>query len=218
MATVIILFGPQGSGKGTQAEYLVEALCVPRISPGDIFRLEKEEGTDLGMLAASYTNRGELVPSDVTNRMIEKRLGENDCAKGFILDGYPRNELQADALDVMVDTLEHPINHVFEIWISDKEAVKRISGRRVCACGVSYHLTYKPPKQEGICDKCGQPLVMRDDDKPDAIKRRLEIYHNTTEPLFDRYKSRGIFMRINGEQSIAKVKEDIFFVLKDRRI
>lgn len=213
MASYLVLFGPQGSGKGTQAEYLVAALRVPRIAPGDIFRREKEAGTDLGKLVAAYTARGELAPLDITNSLMEKRLGEADCVRGFILDGYPRNVLQADALDGMLRTLEKTLSQVFEIWISDDEAVARIGGRRVCACGASYHVVHNPPKKEGICDSCGKPLSVRDDDKPDAIKRRLEIYHHDTEPLFERYRARGIFTRINGEQSISKVREDIFTAL-----
>lgn len=210
----LILFGPQGSGKGTQAEYIAEAFTIPRLSPGEIFRREKEEETDMGKLAASYTDRGELAPSKVTNEIMAKRLGEMDCVQGFILDGYPRNKVQADALDSILGVLEKELTHVFEIWISDTEAVKRIGGRRVCACGTSYHVRHNPPKKEGICDKCGQPIFMRDDDEPDAIKRRLEIYHTNTELLIERYKKRGIMTRVNGEQSIQKVREDIFTIFQ----
>lgn len=201
----IIVFGPQASGKGTQAEILSQELKVPWISTGEIFRQNIQKQTDLGKLASQYLNKGKLVPDDVTNQLVAKRLKGTDILKGFVFDGYPRNRAQADALEGMTK-----IEVALEIWISDKEAIMRISGRRVCQCGMIYHIKFNPPKKESICDQCGAELIQREDDKEEAIKQRLAIYHQDTEPLLKLYLAKGILIRINGEQPIPKVTREIF--------
>lgn len=201
----IVVFGPQGSGKGTQAEILAAELNVPRIAPGDIYRKNIKEQTSLGKLAEEYINKGVLVPDKITNQLMAERLKEADVLKGFLLDGYPRNKVQLAALDEVVFP-----EVALEIWISDKEAVFRISGRRVCKCGRTYHLNFNLPKKEGVCDRCGEELFQRDDDKEAAVKKRLEIYHHDTELLLKTYLGRGSLMRINGEQPIPEVTKEIF--------
>lgn len=198
----IILLGPQGSGKGTQAGLLSKKLNVPKITTGDILRDNEKEGTKLGKLASSYMNKGKLIPDETINKIVEERLNKENCKKGFVLDGYPRNVKQAEMLKKMTD-----IDFVIEIAISDKEAIKRISGRRSCKCGEVYHISYNPSKVPETCDKCGSRLFQRDDDKEELVKKRLEIYHKETEPLTEFYKDKHI--RIDGEQSIEKVFEDI---------
>lgn len=205
----ICVFGPQGSGKGTQAEKLVETYGIPQVSPGNMFRKAIADQTELGKKVDHILKAGNLVPNEVTNALMQERLEQEDAIDGFVLDGYPRNENQADALDSIV-----PLHYVFVIDITDEESVNRISRRRVCLeCGTTYHLDAKPPKQEGVCDVDGKALVQREDDKPEAIKKRLEIYHDETEPLFKRYEERGILYRIDGMQSIDAVWEKIQEVL-----
>lgn len=197
----ICLFGPQGSGKGTQAEKLSLFFGVPHVSPGNIFRKAITDKTELGQRVEQVMNAGQLVPNDITNTLMRNRLQEEDCLEGFILDGYPRNKEQADALDAMT-----ALSHVLLIHISDEESVHRISLRRVCSsCGMTYHPEWKPPVVEGVCDACGQALMQRDDDKPEAIRERLRIYHTETEPLLQRYSDRGILHRIDGVGSIEDV-------------
>ncbi|PIS42255.1 MAG: adenylate kinase [Candidatus Kerfeldbacteria bacterium CG08_land_8_20_14_0_20_40_16] len=201
----IVIFGPQGSGKGTQAEFLSKELGIPWISTGNIYRQNIEEQTELGKLASQYSFKGKLVPDKITNQLVAKRLKEKDAQEGFVLDGYPRNEIQAEALDKMAK-----IDAVFEIAISDKESIRRISGRRVCACGMTYHIDFNPPQQQGICDQCGKKLFQRKDDQEEITRQRLAIYHQNTEILLKRYWKQKILIRINGEQSIPAVKEEIF--------
>ncbi|PIW36879.1 MAG: adenylate kinase [Candidatus Kerfeldbacteria bacterium CG15_BIG_FIL_POST_REV_8_21_14_020_45_12] len=201
----ICLFGPQGSGKGTQAERLVGLFGVPHVSPGNIFRQAVAEGSELGLKVESIINSGSLVPDEVTNQLVKERLELEDCLDGFVLDGYPRNEVQAVALDE-VSTL----THVIVIEIPDEESISRISMRRTCSnCGMTYHLQSKPSKVEGVCDSCGSELVQRDDDKPEAIRHRLNIYHQETEPLIKRYEDRGVLHRIDGRGSIDAVWERV---------
>lgn len=201
VAKNICLFGPQGSGKGTQAEKLSAWLGLPHISPGNIFRKAVADHSALGKQVEVIINAGKLVPNDVTNALMRERLEQEDCMGGFILDGYPRNEDQAVALDGMTK-----LTHVFVIDISDEETIQRISRRRVCtACGATYHLEYKPPMQPDVCDNCGSVLMLRDDDKPEAIRQRLAIYHTETEPIFARYEERHILHRIGGAGSIEQV-------------
>lgn len=205
----ICIFGPQGSGKGTQAEKLVETYGIPQISPGNMFRKAIADQTELGKKVDDILKAGNLVPNEVTNALMKERLEQEDALDGFVLDGYPRNENQADALDGMV-----PLHYVFVIDITDEESIQRISQRRVCLeCGTTYHLDAKPPKKEGVCDVDGKELVQREDDKPEAIKKRLEIYHAETEPLLRRYEERGILHRIDGMQPIDNVWENVQSVL-----
>lgn len=198
----IILIGPQGSGKGTQAKLLSKKFKIPKISTGDILRQNTEKKTELGKIAASFTNTGKLVHDDVINEIVKKRLSEDDCKNGFILDGYPRKIMQAEFLKKITD-----IDYVLEIYISDREAVRRISGRRSCKCGDVYHIFYNPPRIDEKCNKCGSQLFQRDDDKEETVRKRLDIYHKETEPLIEFYKDKHT--RINGEQPIEDVFKEI---------
>ena len=199
----VCLFGPQGSGKGTQAEKLCDFLGVPQIAPGNIFRQAVADETELGKKVEEIINAGQLVPNDITNALMKERLQQEDCLEGFILDGYPRNPNQADALDSVSS-----LSHVIVIDIPDNESIRRISQRRTCTpCGITYHLEFKKPVEEGICDSCGKELTHRDDDQPESIKKRLSIYHQETEPLFERYKERGILCHVDGVGTIEEVWE-----------
>lgn len=200
----IVFFGPQASGKGTQAEFLSSKLNLPNISVGNLFRNHIKNQTKLGKTAEGYINQGKLVPPKIVNEMTIDRLKESDCKNGFILDGYPRNLDQFNAFEKFTK-----ITHAIEVWISDEEAIRRLSGRRSCSCGEIYHIKYNPPRIKNICDKCGGGLYIRDDDTPEAIKMRLKIYHKETEPLIKLYQEMGVHIKINGEQSIVKVNKDI---------
>jgi len=200
----LIIIGPQGSGKGTQAGMISEKYNIPQIATGDIFREHLKKKTKLGKLAASYMNKGNLVPDDVVIKIVEDRLKKDDCKNGFILDGFPRNLNQAQALDKITK-----IELVFEIAVSEEVSIKRISGRRSCVCGATYHIHNIPPKKENICDKCGKELFQRDDDKAEAIKKRLAIYHEETQPVIDFYDEKGIVRKMDGEEPIETVFEDI---------
>jgi adenylate kinase len=201
----IVFLGSQGSGKGTQAELLAKRLKIPTISVGNLFREHIKNKTEIGEIVKMYLDQGKLAPTKIATKMIEARLSEDDCKKGFILDGYPRNKMQFNALIKFIE-----ITHAIEIQISDEEAIHRISGRRVCSvCGKNYHLIYNLPKQDEICDICKIKLKIRDDDKPKSIKIRLKIYHKHTKPLIDLFKKQGIFIRVNGEKSIKEVNKEI---------
>ncbi|MBU0732391.1 adenylate kinase [Patescibacteria group bacterium] len=204
----ICLFGPQGSGKGTQADLMIKELDIPAVVPGNIFRHNISEKTELGQKVEEYTKAGKLVPDEITIEMIQNRLSEPDCASGFVVDGFPRNVSQAKSLND-----RHDITHALLINISDEEAIHRLSRRRVCDCGATYHLDYNAPEKEGICNDCGKELYQRDDDKEDVIKKRLNIYHQETEPIFDIYKEKGVFHEVDGKQAIPKVWEDIKKIL-----
>ena len=205
----IILFGPQGSGKGTQAELIEKEFGIPPVSTGNILRDNINRGTELGKTAKDYIVKGHLVPDSIILGIIENRLKEKDTKNGFLLDGFPRNKVQAEGLAKITD-----VDAVIEIDVSDKESIKRISGRRTCKCGAVYHVFYNPPRILEICDKCGSKLFQREDDKEDAIRKRLEIYHSETKPVISFYGEKSI--KINGEQSIEKVFENILSELKKR--
>lgn len=197
----ICLFGPQGSGKGTQAERLSAWLGIPHISPGNIFRKAMADRSALGEQVGEIINSGRLVPDQITNSLMQERILQEDCLMGFVFDGYPRNKAQVDALMGMTT-----LTHVIVIDIPKEESVRRISERRVCPqCGMTYHLTFKPAQVNGVCDACGTTLMQRDDDKPDAIHKRLEIYHTETEPLIAQFDAQGIVARIDGMGSIDDV-------------
>lgn len=197
--------GPQGSGKGTQADILSQKLGVPHISTGDIFREHIKGKTALGKKIEKIVKTGELVPDEITNEVIKQRLEKEDAKNGFVLDGFPRNLPQAEFLDKVKE-----IGLVLEVWISDEEAIKRISQRRTCLkCQKVYHLIYNPPKNEETCDGCGQKLVIREDDRPATIKRRLKLYHKETKPLLDYYKNKGVYEKIDGMPAIPEVTEQI---------
>lgn len=205
MKTKIAIFGPQGSGKGTQAEILKAKYGLLHIYPGQIYRDEKAKGSELGKQVAAYADQGKLVPNEITNGVIKNIITSSAAAQGFILDGYPRNQNQLEALDQMT-ALELAI--VLEL--SDEEGIRRLGSRRVCpACGKNYNLFTDPPKKDGLCDVCNKKLITRDDDQPEAIKKRLAIYHESTKPLLDEYERRGILRRINGDQAIEAVADQI---------
>ncbi|MFH1564403.1 MAG: nucleoside monophosphate kinase [bacterium] len=200
----IIFFGPQASGKGTQADFLSKELNLPNISVGNLFRNNIKNQTEIGKIAQTYINDGKLVPPKVVNEMTISRLKDADCDGGFILDGYPRNLEQFEAFDNFTK-----VTRAIEIWISDEEAISRLGGRRSCVCGEVYHIKYKSPKVDGICDKCGEKLYIRDDDTSEAIRVRLKIYHEETEPVIKLYQELGVLIKINGEQSIVDVNKDV---------
>ena len=206
----LILLGAPGAGKGTQAEILSEKLGSPTISTGNILRAAIQEGTPTGLKAKSYMDDGQLVPDSVIIGIVAERLAQPDCAKGFILDGVPRTIGQARALD------ENGvgIDRVLSIEISDREIEERMSGRRVCGkCGAPYHVKAKPPKREGVCDLCGGALVHRDDDKPETVRHRLEVYHQETEPLKDHYAGKGILVHADNQPTIEATTKVIMEAL-----
>jgi len=209
----IIIFGPQGSGKGTQAELIARRHAWPYISTGDIFRYNLKNQTELGQKVAEYINAGHLVPDELTNKIVHNRLEQPDCSVGFVLDGYPRNKTQLEFLAKITK-----VDLAIAIELTDAEAIARLAGRLACKCGLSYHPQNNPPKNRGICDKCGGELFRRDDDTPEAIQKRLEIYHAETEPLLAIYEKAGILRRVDGSKSIEGVYEqieDIFKKLKN---
>ena len=206
----IIIFGPQGSGKGTQAELIARRRGFPYISTGDIFRYHLKNKTELGMQVEKYVNAGQLVADDLTNQIVRDRIEQPDCAVGFVLDGYPRTAEQVDYLERIA-----AIDLAFVIEISDQEAIARLSQRLACKCGLSYHPVHNPPLTEGKCDRCGGALFRRDDDQPEAIAQRLAIYHEQTKPLLERYAQRGVLHRIDGSQSIEKVYQSIEQVISN---
>lgn len=210
MMNNIIIMGPQGSGKGTQADILSQKLSIPHVSTGEIFRENIKNQTELGKKIDSIVKSGALVPDEITNEITKERLELPDCANGFILDGFPRNLVQAEFLDKI-----KTISLVLEIFIDDEEAIKRITQRRTCLkCQKIYHLTYNPPKNDEICDLCGQKLIVREDDKKESVKRRLAIYHEQTKPLIDYYKAKNIYQEIDGAPPIPEVTAQIMKIFK----
>lgn len=198
----IILMGPPGAGKGTQAKKLIVEFNIPHISTGDMFREAIKEGTPLGKLAASYINDGHLVPDDVTIGLVKERLSKDDCKDGYLLDGFPRTIPQAEALDVLTKEIGREITHVVNIDTPKEELVKRICGRRVCKkCGAPYHVVNVKPKVEGICDICGGELIQRADDNEEALVTRLEAYNKMTKPLLEYYEKKGLLKTFDGSAS-----------------
>ncbi|WNY25553.1 adenylate kinase [Methanolapillus millepedarum] len=205
----IILFGPPGAGKGTQAQKLSKEYNIPQISTGDILRANVKEGTPLGLAAKSYMDKGALVPDDVLIGIIKNRLIQDDCKGGFLLDGYPRTIPQAEALGKILKEINKPIECVINIIVPEKDLVERISGRWMSACGASYHIQFNPPKKSGICDVCGDKLYQRTDDTADAVTQRLKAYQSQTAPLVDFYKKEGVLKDIDGTKDIDVVFEEI---------
>ncbi len=202
----LILLGPPGAGKGTQAVRLVAHFGIPQISTGDILRKAVKDGTDLGKLAKSYMDQGALVPDEVVIGIIRDRIVESDCEKGYILDGFPRTIAQAEALDEMLGELGTGIDHVVNIALGDDEIIKRLTGRRTCSqCGAGYHVLFDPPKKEGVCDKCGGTLIQRDDDKEETIRERLKVYRQQTEPLIAYYEGKGLLRTVPGDGSMEEI-------------
>lgn len=216
--TYLVLLGVPGAGKGTQARMLEETLGIPQISTGDIFRYNMKNNTELGQLAKSYMDRGDLVPDEVTIRMVEDRLQREDCARGAIFDGFPRNLVQAQALDAM--TADHGgIALTPLITLDDDEAMRRVTGRRVCrTCGAVYHVDFNPPKEAGKCDIDGGELYQRDDDKEETVKNRLYVYYKQTSPLVGYYFAKSLLAEIDGAQPIATVHRELMTMLQSRSI
>ena len=206
----LVLLGAPGAGKGTQASNLAEMLQVPHISTGDIFRANMRENTPLGVKAKSYMDQGLLVPDELTVDLVMDRLAQEDCQNGYILDGFPRTIAQADALAAK-ETLDAAVN----IDVEDSAIIDRMGGRRVCpACGESYHVKYNPPKKEGVCDKSGQALIVRKDDVPETVQKRLEVYHEQTAPLISYYEKQGKLVTVNGAQAPSQVTASIMEALQ----
>ncbi|EGG46590.1 MULTISPECIES: adenylate kinase [Streptomyces] len=202
----IVLVGPPGAGKGTQAAFLAKNLSIPHISTGDLFRANISRQTELGKLAKSYMDAGNLVPDEVTIGMAKDRMEQSDAAGGFLLDGFPRNVSQAEALDEMLKDEGMKLDAVLDLEVPEDEVVKRIAGRRVCRKDSShvFHVTYTPPKTEGVCDICGGELYQRDDDSEETVRTRLEVYHTQTEPIIDYYKAQGLVVTIS---ALGKVED-----------
>ncbi|MEU6545800.1 adenylate kinase [Streptomyces sp. NPDC046859] len=202
----IVLVGPPGAGKGTQAAFLAKNLSIPHISTGDLFRANISQQTDLGKLAKSYMDAGNLVPDEVTIGMAKDRMEQPDAENGFLLDGFPRNVSQAEALDEMLRSESMKLDAVLDLEVPEDEVVKRIAGRRICRKDSShvFHVTYSRPKQEGVCDVCGGELYQRDDDSEETVRKRLEVYHTQTEPIIDYYKAQGLVVTIS---ALGKVEE-----------
>lgn len=212
----IIMLGAPGAGKGTQAKKIAEKYHIPHISTGDIFRANIKGGTELGMKAKAFMDQGQLVPDEITIGMLMDRIQEADCADGYVLDGFPRTIPQAESLTDALKARGEAVDFAVNVDVPDENIVNRMSGRRACvSCGATYHIMYNPPKQEGICDVCGEKLVLRDDDKPETVQKRLSVYHDQTQPLIEYYNAAGVLANVDGTQDMEKVFQDIVAVLGD---
>ena len=211
----LIFLGPPGAGKGTQAKMLVERYGIPQVSTGDILRAAVAEGTDLGKKAKEYMEAGKLVPDEVVIGIIEERLKQSDCEKGFILDGFPRTVPQAEALDKVLEKMGRKIDHVLTLDVPEEELIRRLTGRRTCKkCGAMYHIIFNPPKAEGVCDKCGGELYQRPDDNEETVRSRLSVYEQQTRPLIDFYEKKGLVRKIDGRGEIKEIFEQIVRILE----
>ncbi|GLI36061.1 adenylate kinase [Desulforhabdus amnigena] len=210
----IILLGPPGAGKGTQAARLIAKYGIPQISTGDMLRAALKEGTPLGLEAKTYMDKGALVPDSVVIGLVKERIQKPDCAKGYMLDGFPRNVSQAEALDSMLAELSQKIDHVVCVEVPSSELLGRLTGRRTCrACGAGFHIRFDPPKKEGVCDKCGGELYQRDDDNEATVSSRLKVYDDQTKPLIDYYEKQGKLRRVDGVGSMSEIFERITAIL-----
>lgn len=208
----IIMLGAPGAGKGTQAKMIADKYCVPHVSTGDIFRANIKNGTELGMEAKKYMDQGLLVPDELTVKILLDRVAQEDCKNGYVLDGFPRTIPQAEVLDKALAELGESIDYAIDVDVPDENIVSRMSGRRAClSCGATYHIEHVPPKKEGICDRCGKELVLRDDDKPETVKNRLKVYHEQTQPLIDFYNGKGVLRTVDGTQDM----QDVFRAIVD---
>lgn len=210
----IIMLGAPGAGKGTQAKKIAEKYGIPHISTGDIFRANIKGGTELGMKAKSYMDQGQLVPDDVTIDMLLDRISEADCQNGYVLDGFPRTIPQAESLTKALEERGEKMDFAVNVDVPDESIVTRMGGRRACLkCGATYHVMFNPPKAEGVCDVCKEALVLRDDDKPETVQKRLSVYHDQTQPLIEYYKGQGILVTVDGTKELNEVFKDIVAVL-----
>ena len=210
----LTVLGAPGAGKGTQAKKIADRYQIPHISTGDIFRANIKEGTELGRKAKSYMDQGLLVPDELTLELIMDRFQNPDCANGYVLDGFPRTIPQAEALTAALEKNGDSIDYAINVEVPDENIITRMSGRRAClACGATYHVVYAPTKEEGVCDRCGEKLVLRDDDKPETVKKRLDVYHSQTQPLIDYYTKQGKLAEVDGTQSVDAVFDAIVKIL-----
>ena len=210
----IIMLGAPGAGKGTQAKKIAAKYNIPHISTGDIFRANIKNGTELGKKAKTYMDQGLLVPDDLVVDLVVDRVNQTDCENGYVLDGFPRTIPQAEALDRALAKLNQKVDFAINVEVPDENIIKRMSGRRACVdCGATYHMVYAAPEKEGICDKCSGNLILRDDDKPETVEKRLHVYHDQTQPLIDYYKEAGVLANVDGTQDMEKVFSDIDAVL-----
>ena len=210
----IIMLGAPGAGKGTQAKMIADKYGVPHVSTGDIFRANIKNGTELGMEAKKYMDQGLLVPDELTVRILLDRVAQDDCKNGYVLDGFPRTIPQAEVLDSELTKLGDHFDYAINVDVPDENIVKRMSGRRAClTCGATYHIEHVPPKKEGICDVCGSELVLRDDDKPETVKNRLNVYHEQTQPLIDFYTEKGVLKTVDGTVPMEEVFAAITAIL-----
>jgi len=210
----IIMLGAPGAGKGTQAKKIAEKYGLPHVSTGDIFRANIKNGTPLGLEAKKYMDEGKLVPDELTVKILLDRVAQDDCKKGYILDGFPRTIPQAEVLDKALKELNDKIDYAIDVEVPDENIINRMGGRRAClSCGATYHVVFNAPKKEGICDACGKELVLRDDDAPETVKKRLDVYHEQTQPLIDFYNNKGILVEIDGTMEMNDVFDAIVRVL-----
>lgn len=202
----IIMLGAPGAGKGTQAKMIADRYGIPHVSTGDIFRANIKNGTKLGMEAKQYMDKGLLVPDELTVKILLDRVAEDDCRNGYVLDGFPRTIPQAEVLDEALAGLGEKIDYAIDVEVPDENIVKRMGGRRAClSCGATYHIEHVPPKKEGVCDVCGQELVLRDDDKPETVRNRLKVYHEQTQPLIEFYQAKGVLKSVDGTMDMKDV-------------
>ena len=210
----IIMLGAPGAGKGTQAKQIADKYTIPHISTGDIFRANIKNGTELGQKAKQYMDQGLLVPDELTVRILLDRVAKEDCKDGYVLDGFPRTIPQAEVLEDALNKLGDKIDYAVNVEVPDENIIRRMGGRRAClSCGATYHIEHVPPKKEGICDQCGQPLVLRDDDKPETVKNRLRVYQEQTQPLIDFYTERKVLRTVDGTQDMQDVFHAIVEIL-----
>jgi adenylate kinase len=215
----LVLLGPPGAGKGTQGQYLTERLGIPKISTGDMLRDAAEDGTELGREAKSFTDQGRLVPDELILALVRKRLEEPDAAEGYLLDGFPRTVVQAEALESWLEAQGIRLDAVVDLVVEDDVIVDRISKRRICpVCHETYHLVNRPPVKPDVCDVCGKPLVLRDDDRAELVRERLRIYHERTEPVTSFYRQRGLLISIPGDHPVKEVTEAIIHAIEQRSV
>ena len=210
----IIMLGAPGAGKGTQAKMIADKCNVPHISTGDIFRANIKNGTELGSKAKAYMDKGLLVPDELVCDLVVDRIQQEDCKNGYILDGFPRTIPQAHALEDALNAIGQKVDFALDIEVPDANIIDRMAGRRACVgCGATYHVLFNPTKVEGVCDVCGEKLILRDDDKPETVQNRLNVYHDQTKPLIDFYAERNVLAEVDGTQSMEKVFSDILKIL-----
>ena len=213
----IIMLGAPGVGKGTQAKKIAAKYEIPHISTGDIFRANIKNGTELGKKAKTYMDQGLLVPDELVVDLVVDRVNQDDCTKGYVLDGFPRTIPQAEALDAALEKMGQKIDYAIDVDVPDENIINRMSGRRACVdCGATYHIVYAPTKKENICDNCGGGLILRDDDKPETVKKRLDVYHEQTQPLIDYYTKAGALRTVDGTIDIDDVFAAIVKILEDK--